>query len=235
MKHVLLSAALLGAATAAQAQVGAGTWLLSGQASYSQTKQESTIVPGNSQQAEVNKVSQAVIMPLAGYFVTDNLLIGVRGGYEGQRQTSPQYAVSVINGNYTYRKVGEAVSKINALTIGPAARYYYFLGTQAAFYGELSAGYAKRSSEDPISNPYPPGPSDPIRTEANGMYGYLAPGFTFFPVPSLGLELSLQGLNYQHLKIEAKDTPYKSTLSSFEAGVKLQDLRLGLSWYVGRK
>ncbi|GAB2945767.1 hypothetical protein GCM10027048_08540 [Hymenobacter coalescens] len=220
----------MGVATAAQAQIGAGTLLLGGHAGYSQSTQEAPITSSSTSQELVRKNMSVSVAPVLGYFVADNLMLGLRGGFQQTRTVTPLYAVSVNSGTMTYRKIRDNVAREASWTVGPAARYYKFVGEQAAFYGELGAGYVQAETEQPNNQS-----TGSIEAEAKGFYGGLAPGLVFFPTPSIGLELSLRGLLYQQTKTNNKGSDYISTAKNFDAGVSFQDLRLGVSFYLGRK
>ena len=219
MKTLICSLALsLVAASGAQAQIAKGTTLLTGNIGYISVTNKS----GNYD----SKVSRFEGNLGAGHFLADNLMLGLNLGYVDGNEDYPIYnAIDpfdpyVAYGNYNTKE----------FSLGPVLRYYKFVGgDQAAFFGQVGGGYrsARQLTEPGLGSPS-------FQHDRKGFYGQLAPGFVFFPTPKFGLELSLRGLSYEHMKEEASAFASEMKTSSLDFGFGLNDLRFGASFYLGR-
>ncbi|RFP64872.1 hypothetical protein D0N36_11885 [Hymenobacter lapidiphilus] len=223
MKKALLGAFLLSAgALSAQAQISAGTKLLTGSIGYSQQKQETSSPIIRGQRLDV-KYKQFNFNPSGGYFVADNLALGITGGLYLAASQNYNYALSL-------GQVQKEERKTRALSGGIFGRYYKFLGDKFALYGQLGGGYQNvyNSNSPDVAAPYP------ITSRQWGLYANLLPGIVFFPVDKLGLELALRGVRYGHVKTAYGQNGLRTTDSSFNFGFGLNDLNLGISLYLGR-
>ncbi|MCB2380195.1 outer membrane beta-barrel protein [Hymenobacter sp. BT635] len=242
MRNFIWGAAVLTLLThTAQAQLGPGTILLGGSLGYSQQSREGAL-DNTDRRFKLNKSIQFAIGPTAGYFLTDNLALGVSADYSITGNTQYQYLIAVpVFGTGPGRVVenGTIEMKTRRFNVGPMARYYAFVGEKAAFFGHLGAGYQGFRSESISASPLVANDSESLTT-GSGYYAQLAPGFVFFPSAKLGLEVSLQGLLYRRTKNETTrddlttPTPLKSTSSRFEAGIGLSNLQIGAAFYLGR-
>ena len=121
MKKLLALALLSGLASAAQAQtvIKAGTVQLGGNVGYSRTSQD-RLVPLNGgilgKQTDTN--SQFSIAPSVGFFVADNLAIGINAKYQSTNQYDARY-----------------------YQVGAFVQYYKMVSEQFGFTGTLGAGY----------------------------------------------------------------------------------------------
>ncbi|QNH62189.1 outer membrane beta-barrel protein [Hymenobacter sediminicola] len=231
MRHYLFGlVAALATTTAAQAQISAGTVLLGGNLGYRQ--QKAKVGATNFRPAYEDRLRQISISPTAGYFVADNLVVGVQLNWQRDAHKYPAIVPVVINpgpGPAT-ADVLYGESTMRRLQVGPFARYYKFIGSKAAFYGQLGAGYSVTNYED--EPPVYIGNSD---TKISGFYGQLSPGVVYFPTPLFALAVSLRGLTYQHFAYSGEGYGSNDRTSSiFDAGFRLRDLRLGASFYLGR-
>lgn len=156
--------ALLGlASTAAHAQtpLTKGRGLITGSINYHYQSQ------GSYYNSSTQSFSFA---PAAGYFVADNLALGLSLGIQSA-SLSPDYVV--VGSPLQYRAT--------TFSIGPFMRYYQFVGgDKFALFGQGGLGYLH------VSGDY----------AGNGGQGYLTvtPGLAFFPVPRFGVEASLRGI-----------------------------------------
>ncbi|GAB3635503.1 hypothetical protein GCM10027422_10930 [Hymenobacter arcticus] len=213
MKIFFATAALLGLAQAGYAQtaIKAGTIQLGGNVGYFRTSQDRPAFGnGNFPFKSTYTQSQFSIAPSVGFFVADNLAVGINGSYQVNHQTDTQYAGST--------------NKTNQLQIGAFAQYYQMVSDQFGFTGTLGAGYQRARS------PY--GSDD----NANGFYAGLTPGLVFFPIPKLALGASIGGLNYSYLttKITGIGNADKYESSTFGANFGLSQLLFSGTYYFGR-
>ncbi|RIY13027.1 hypothetical protein D0T11_04680 [Hymenobacter rubripertinctus] len=228
MKNHLAGALLLSLiGGAAQAQLSAGTKLLTGSVGYNQIKQEidSPFLPGN-QKLEA-KTALFNFNPSAGYFIADNLALGISAGVGLTKSNGYNY----YNGQYGPVLVFSE-SKERALSAGAFGRYYKFVGDKVALYGQVQGGYQNIYRPGVRYNSLPGG----IGRRNEGLYAGLLPGIVFFPTNNIGLELTLRGAAYNRLtnKPQNGSGEVKSTDTYFDFGFGLNDLNLGISLYLGR-
>ncbi|WBA41242.1 outer membrane beta-barrel protein [Hymenobacter canadensis] len=229
MKKLATSLLLLGAATAAHAQTSAGTVLLGGNVGYNSSKEKissGSYAFENSQQA-------FRIVPTVGYFITDNLALGLAGGIERGKAKS-----SYKNDDpYATSNQYELTGRSSSTYVGPFVRYYKMVGEKAAFYGQLDASYRKGSAENERITPS--SEIEVVKDNNRGFSSNITPGFVFFPTNKLGLELTLGYLGYYRAKTVQEKTDqmqeWRRENSSFGASFGLQYLNIGASFYLGGK
>ena len=232
MKQFFLLAALaLGAAEARAQSIAAGTVSLGGGIGYSSytNKSSSQGFNGTPFSAET-KGSQFSFSPSVGYFVADNLAIGLSLGYSSSR-----------NGYTTYTPSSNFVPKEldprTRLQVGPYVQYYKMLTEQFGVLGTLGAGYQNLRYQTYSGN------NNPVIVDykASGYYASLTPGIVFFPIPKLGLTASIGSLGYSRFNNEYPERTgttapqnYESTSSDFGASFGLNQLQFGGTYYIGR-
>lgn len=222
---------------AAQAQTEAGKLLVSGQVNYYNSEGESTSANPSGSVANVQQDSKQFsfnFAPQVGFFVADNLALGIRGSV-GSGKT-----IETRNDNgspSTYHRN----DRTKGVTIGPFVRYYKMLGEKIAFYGQLAGGYQRQTQNN---SSYYSGISNEeyysSEAKSTGSFATLSPGFIFFPTPKLGLELTVGGLSYTTSESESTfqsnqsyQTNYEGSSSSFGANFGLQYLAVGASFHLG--
>ncbi|SDY28386.1 outer membrane beta-barrel protein [Hymenobacter psychrophilus] len=225
MKKTLIGALFLSAGTLpAQAQISAGTKLLSTSLHYSYQTTEEVLNSLNSKQGKL-VYEEFGFVPSAGYFVTENLAVGLTG----QLSVRKRHFGTAASGPGTITGV-YLEQKIRTLSGGVFGRYYKFLGEKVALYGQLGVNYQNNyyyfSSRYDSSN-------------GRGLYAYLSPGLVFFPSNKIGLELAMRGASYDRMTnerdvINSSATKNTVTTSTFNFGFGLNDLNLGISFYLGR-
>ncbi|OWP64311.1 hypothetical protein CDA63_04535 [Hymenobacter amundsenii] len=226
MKKTLFAVLLLSAGTlSAQAQISAGTKLLTGSIGYSYQKRETNSI-GASRQPLEQRDKRFNFQPSAGYFIADNLVIGVGAGVN--LNTYDRFYEDVTPGGI---QLIVTENTIRTLRGGLFARYYKFIGEKVALYGGLASGYQNVYGSSGLYNGLGSGGS-----RQQGIYGSLLPGIVFFPTTKLGLELTLRGISYNRLtdKYRRNSQSIKTTDSILDFGFGLQDLNLGISLYLGR-
>ena len=232
MKKSLLFALLAASTQLAQAQsIPAGTVSLGGNIGYSRnsSKASSTSPTGTTYTTE-SSTSQFNLAPLVGYFVADNLAIGLTFSYLAYSKPYNTYTPAPST-------VRAQLDPTTTLRIGAYAQYYKMLSEQFGFLGTLGGGfqtvrdygYTSNSSNALISE-----------SKASGYYAGLTPGIVFFPIPKLGLTASIGSLSFDHLNYDYPtnqgNTPngYEYYTNSFGANFGLSQLQFGGTWYFGR-
>ena len=222
MKKFLAITLLSGLAGAAQAQtaIKAGTIQLGGNVGYAHSSVESPISTGSSfnvKQTTVN--NQFTIAPSIGFFVADNLAVGISGAYQINQQKN---TYSPRQGYRDYE------AKVKQFRIGAFVQYYKMLTEQFGLTGTLGGGYQY------YGQPYNFG-NDEVATK--GAYANLTPAIVFFPIPKLAIGASIGGINYDYTSYKTPaifSNPDTYTASSFEANFGLSQLLFSGTYYFGR-
>ncbi len=217
-------AALLCSAGAAQAQLSAGHIMLTGSAGYSSDKDG---VGDDSYTRTTGEIS-----PQVGYFVADNLAIGIGLSYGG--------VTTKDEGENPLGKYTRTISN-TSMTVGPFARYYKPVGDHAAFFGQLGVGFGSTKRTEELEGKGFEGQTADEDIKYSLLGAQLSPGFTFFPTDHFGLEISMGGLGYN--KTKQKDKPDgagdtwedDNTATGFDFNLGLQGLTIGATWYLGGK
>lgn len=202
-----LLALLAGTTSLAQAQttIPAGITLLGGGISYSRHTES---------QGQDVVTSQFRIAPNAGYFVADNLAVGLNLSYSTGRTTISNYPQNDLDA-------------ATALRVGPYVQYYKMLSEQFGFVGTLGAGYQHSSTPTYI------GSSSIVDVTRSGYYASLTPGVIFFPVPKFGISASVGYLGYDRVAVKPTSANGQ-TISDFDAAFGLDQLTFGGTFYFGR-
>lgn len=163
MKKIWMTFILIGGLfSMAMAQTVQGTFTVGGGVSYSSGKEE------NIYGGEV-KSSTFSFRPSIGYFVVDNLAVGVNLGLTSGKQEQ---------GSSTY--------KTSEFQVGPFARYYVFTSNERfAFMAEAALLFGSDKQE-----------SGGFEQKGSSTTFYLSPGFTYFLTDRWGLDLQLQGISF---------------------------------------
>ncbi|HWW42514.1 porin family protein [Pedobacter sp.] len=203
MKKLLLSIAAVAAlAFTTQAQTEKGNTMLGGNLSFLSTKANG---------APKSDVSFSIV-PSVGYFVSNNFAIGTGVGY-------------------TYDKVANTAVTTGSLTqafeVAPFGRYYVALSDQFKFFGQVAVPmqFGNYKSIDVQGNT-----SDKLGTTTN-IGVTVAPGFAFFPTKHIGIEFSVNGLEYQHAQTKVEATGAKASSNSFGLDANTFAPKLGVMFH----
>ena len=160
--------------------------------------------------------SQFVLAPSVGYFVADNLAVGISGAYQ-------------IN-QYDYRQTGSGSSsgKTKQYQIGAFVQYYKMVSEQSGFTGVLSGGYQH------ISQSFNYGYND---IPSKGLYANLLPSIVLFPIPKLAIGASVGGITYASYSYDSPsgfNSSYSYKTSTFATNFGLSQLLFSGTYYFGR-
>jgi len=220
MKNQLLLLALLGGTVSvahAQTAIPAGTVSLGGNVGYYRHTEKAQVPGGNLGSESVS--SQFQISPSVGYFVADNLAIGLNLGYTATKNTYTSTFTTPLSDlapNITFRG-------------GAYVQYYKMLTDQFGLVGTLGGGYQYNR----VTNIYgPAGSQSTSETKQKGYYASLTPGIVYFPIPKLGISATVGSLAFSRLK----ETPNAAepVYTDFGASFGLSQLQFGGTWYFGR-
>jgi hypothetical protein len=217
----------------AQAQISKGTALIGGRITYYHNTQEEKNTNPNTA-AFVDKLksdnSYLYFSPSAGFFIADNLALGLSFGVGKQHYNSPYLSYDSIPNLYTNTSEGTNFS------LAPFLRYYYMPKENFGFYGQLTAGYSTQLNKYESNRP------DNINSKSRetGFYIEFTPAFVFFPTSKLGLEASIGGINYSRTRTKSENPPVdridpESKRSSLYSNFGFNSLALGVSYYIGRQ
>ncbi|WP_242689223.1 outer membrane beta-barrel protein [Pedobacter sp. SYSU D00535] len=195
MKKVLLTLAIAASGLVASAQTEKGNVLLGGTIDYTSTK-------SHADGAEA--ANDLTILPVAGYFVGNNLAIGTGIGFSSQKAASG--------------------AKTNAFVVSPFGRYYKNLNEQFKFFGQLAVPMIFGSAEDSDGD-------DLGSTQTLGVS--LSPGFAYFPSKKVGIELSFSGISFLDTTVKNSDGDKieGAGASTFSIGADFFSPQIGLVFY----
>ena len=208
---------ILGIGSVTMAQTQAGNIFMN--ASLGWNNDESTsngtnsagVVTSNSQ-----KSSSFNIQPMVGIFVTDNLALGLFASYEQARTESIYPDVSNNSSN-----------KMNAYTVGPFVRKFFPLNEKFAIYGQGNLGYSHSFTR---FEPEIVGTVFSTNSKYNSFSAALKPGIVFFATSKIGVDLSVQGLQYSI----GKEKNSSRSISNFNADFYFPNLNIGVNIYLNR-
>ena len=231
MKKFILPALMAVSVQSIQAQsIAAGTVSLGGSIGYSRTTDKESSKVGTITTSSETKRSEFRFSPAVGYFVADNLAIGLEFGYAAYRQPYSSFTPAPAG-------VRAELDPTTTLRVGPYVQYYKMLSEQFGVLGTLGGGYQSFRGFD-----YSRGGGNPLVVEqkASGLYAALTPGVIFFPVPKFGISASVGSLGYSRLNYDYptnsgnKPDGYEESSSSVGASFGLAQLQFGGTFYLGR-
>lgn len=157
--------------------------------------------------AKKSDVSFSVV-PSVGYFVSNNFAIGTGVGYK--------YDKAVSDKNLT-----------QSFEVAPFGRYYVGLSDQFKFFGQLSVpmSFGNLKALDADGNK-----GAKLGTSTN-IGVTVAPGFAFFPTKHIGIEVSVNGLEYAHTQFKAEGTGAKASANSFGLDANTFAPKLGVMFH----
>jgi hypothetical protein len=201
----------------AQTTIKAGTVQLGGAVGYSRNTQDvPTYTPNGYPITATYTQSQFQVAPSLGFFVADNLAVGINASYQISRTGTKQ-----SNG-------GSAPDvKPWQLQAGAFVEYYKMLVEQFGFTGTLGGGYLHTDQGQATNT-----------AKSNGFYAGLTPGIIFFPIPKIGIGASVGSINYSSQQVKnpgsTGGTSTKYDSSSFGANFGLNQLTFSGTYYFGR-
>lgn len=150
-----------------------------------------------------NKNNVFNFSPKAGYFVTNNIAVGVKLGFTSGKQTQDAGLATIE-------------TKTNTFEAGAFGRYYFTPASQFSFFGELSAGFNSAKTEiDGV----------PGESKSNGFNVGVAPGISYFVSKNIALEATFGLLGY---KTNKPDVDGAESTDTFNIGANFSDIRFGI-------
>ena len=225
---------MLGAGTAAEAQtaIPAGTLSLGGGIGYSRISGKTASTFNNTTFTSETVSSQFSLAPTIGYFVIDNLEVGLSLGYIANRKpySTATPAPSMVR---------PELNPTTTLRVGPFVRYYKMFSDQFGVSGALSGGYQSTRDYRYSGNS---SSSTIVENKGSGSYADLTPAIVFFPVPQFALSDSIGSLGYSRLNFDFPTIPGNTAPSNYEDNITVLGANFGFSqllfggtYYFGRK
>ncbi|RYZ00049.1 MAG: hypothetical protein EOO11_02955 [Chitinophagaceae bacterium] len=196
MKKTLLVAAGIISAAAANAQLNKGRVFLGGSISTSSSESTTVNPPGN----VVSKQTSTAIDPTIGFFVKENLVVGINVGFTSGKTESG----------------GSTQQEQRSIAPGIFARRYYPLGKSFYFYGHGGLNYVNQKTED-FS-----GTTTVSESTGNGFSLTVYPGVAYAIRRNFLLEVSLRNLvtaNYLGSETKNGTGTVVSKNNSFNLGI----------------
>ncbi|WP_299754608.1 outer membrane beta-barrel protein [uncultured Pontibacter sp.] len=218
MKKLLGAAALALLCTGAFAQTSQGTVEIAGSFGFKSISRDY----GTDQ-----KSNRFNLGPSVGYFVKDNVAVGMGMSYtrEVSKSTEVHYG-GYYSGPYTV----DVESTNNGYHVSPFITRYFSLTEKVFFTGTGSVGFGKTKSTSEYKGDIQ------SRESTNSTFrAGVSPGISFFPTSKFGLSASFGFLGYAQYKTEFKnDQNDDYEHSEFGLDLNSSYLNFGLSYFISR-
>jgi opacity protein-like surface antigen len=149
------------------------------------------------------KSNQFTVSPKVGFFVSNNIAVGVSLAYLSANQ-------DISDSFDVYEQ------KTTGFEVGAFGRYYFTPASKFSIFAQLGAGYGSAKYEvEAIGS----------ESKADGFNIELAPGFNYFVSNNLALEATFGILGYNTVK---PDYDGAESTDSFNIGIDLANINFGL-------
>ncbi|MBF9254441.1 outer membrane beta-barrel protein [Pontibacter sp. 172403-2] len=217
MKHILITALLALLGTGALAQTSQGTVTLSGGLSISSSS-------SGTDENNKNREISFSITPKVGYFIADNLELGI----------SSTYRAAKFNTNLPGYK---SVTKEHSQAIGTYLKKYFMLGDKVAVHATANLNYVT-TRQKASSTTFQDIGSQTSETFSDLDYFGLnfSPGITFFPTEKIGLGASFGnvGYGYRTESNRSESDSSKSNSSNIGLDLSTSSLVFSFNYYLNR-
>lgn len=221
MKKLLTIAMLCASALATHAQTEKGKFIVGGTIGYSSTKYDN--------EQNDNKQTNLDLLPSAGFFVSENLALGLGIGYSRNVNEIDYKADITIHLAYYMRK-----DISDYFTISPFIRHYVNISEKFKFFSQFSVPMKWGTKKYEIDHKNPAAdviPDSKSKTTSIGVG--IEPGLVYFPAKKIGIQLSVAGLSYIWNKTENKADSFSSDQKShaFNLGTNFLAPKIGVQFY----
>lgn len=216
MKKIFAAALLCLLGSGAYAQTSTGSVELSGSIGFS----TSTIDLSSSSSDQ--KFTNFRVEPSVGYFVADNLAVGVSLSYTSSKRQHENYY-----GNDFEVKAEE---RVNTYFVAPYIRKYFPLGEKVALHTTGSLGLGKSYSKTEYDHQM----YTDFESETRVLKAAINPGITFFPTQNIGVSANFGSLYYLTSKNEQPGNETKIKNSEFNFDLSSGTFGLGFSYFINR-
>ncbi|MES2487834.1 MAG: outer membrane beta-barrel protein [Bacteroidota bacterium] len=150
------------------------------------------------------KTNQFTVSPKVGYFVSDNIALGVSLSYISSTEDT-------YDGNF-----GVYEQKTTGFEAGAFGRYYFMPASRFSVFAQVYAGYATAKYEVEVYQ---------MESKANGFGFEFAPGFNYFVSDHFAIETTFGLLGYNSIK---PDNAGAESTDSFNIGLDLANINFGI-------
>lgn len=160
-------------------------------------------------------VKLLTVMPSVGYFVTEDVAIGLGFGYQSAKSNST---------NIVYYVGSEPIfahyeSRVNSFIINPMVRKYWNLGGKLYLFGQLDVNYSTGKSETTFTG------NPTTKVSVNSLGFNLKPGLDYFISNNLSLEATIGNLGYSRDRRDGERANEK-----FNLGLNLGNINIGVKY-----
>jgi outer membrane protein len=225
MKKIFLSITALLTFSLLQAQTSQGTLFIGGGLGISAGGGKTESKTGSTTVSTDNpKTTSLSISPGIGYFIADNLAIGL--DFNVGVNTSKTKGT-----NFTNTKTG------TSLGVSPFIKYYKMVNDNFGFTGAFSVQVSSQKTKEKYESGSTSTTSDGPKYSNLGIG--ITPGFVFFPSEKIGIEANFGFLGYQSVKNEYQaNTNTRVTYTSNSFGLNATTFtpafQLGFRYYLGK-
>lgn len=216
MKKTLLVIVMAFIGQQSMGQVQAGSIFVTGFGSiYSESGETSITTGGTTLTSEDDKLSGGSFGLGGGYFLSDNLAVGV--------------GFSVMGSKLTPSDTSDPEVKTSGYGVSLFGRYYVPMSDNFYFFGQVGFGMMGSSSKMTQGGTEVDGPKTGITT-----FG-ISPGFTFFPTENIGFDMTFGNLGWMGTKttFESGGTTMESKTSGMDISFDLSTISFGIQYFFG--
>lgn len=214
MKKILTLAMLSAFALAANAQTEKGKTIAGGSIGYSNSK--------SNNDATESKQNSLTLLPSIGYFVKNNLALGLGIGYSRITEQNSEKTQYLLNQKNT----------TDYFMISPFIRHYVNISDRFKFFSQFSVPMKWGNLESATGTTSPAvsvAPASNSKTTSIGVS--IEPGFAYFPTKRIGIQLSLDGLSYAWNKTENKNSKAVNKDNAFNLGTNFFAPKIGIQFH----
>ncbi len=193
MKKVLFIAAFAAVSLTSSAQFAKGDSYISGNVGFTSSSKKL-----NSTTTVLENKTDLSVSPNYGYFVTNNIAVGVGLGYGMNTTKNDATGAKIVDGS--------------TLSAGVFARYYTTPAKAFSFFGNLGVNYTSGTEKLPTS------------VKTTGFDVAIAPGISYFVSNRLAIESTIGSLGYSTKK---RDVTGAVASSDFGLNLNLSSIRFG--------
>ena len=200
MKKLLVASAiaLFGLSNA---QIAKGTTYISGQVGYEGVKNNNT---------EVNNDTFSIV-PTVGYFVSNDVAVGLGIGYATTSTKAPTLA-------------GEAKNSTSAIVVEPFVRKYWNLGEKLYFFGQLSVPMAWGNDKAELSG-------TEVSKDKFSSYGVvIKPGLDYVINKNWSVEATIGKFGYESASYKDAES-----VENYGFGLNFNNVGFGVKYFFGAK
>jgi len=147
------------------------------------------------------KTNTFTFSPKAGYFVSENIAVGLSLAYTSTKDEAPGID-------------GTEETKTNSFGAGAFGRYYFTPASQFSIFGQLGAGFQSDKTE-----------TGDVESKSNGFNVGLAPGVSYFVSEHFAIEATFGILGYNTSKPDADGA---ESTDEFNFGLNMSDINFGI-------